>query len=705
VTASYWDKETSHQNSSDGGIGKTTAEMKTRSTFTLSGWDFTSTWCIIEGVTYPLFRYQDTESPTANAGLDQTVDKGAQVSFDGGGSTDDIGVANYTWMFTDGGAVTLHGVRPAHQFNDLGMFEVTLNVTDVLGNWDTDSMTVTVSDLTAPDADAGQDQTVDEETVVTFDGGGSSDNVGVVNFTWSFIDRTLVTIYGIQPSYRFDNPGAFVVTLNVTDAAGRWDTDAVTITVNDITPPMAVAGPDQTVGEGTLATFDGSGSSDNVGIVDYIWTFVDGAPVTLIGIGPTYQFDHPGIFLVTLAVMDAAGAWDNDTLTVIVNDLTAPSADAGPDQVVDEGTLVAFNGSGSTDNVGIADHMWTFVDGAPVVLHGARPTYQFDHPGACVVTLNVTDAAGNTDTDTMTVTVNDVTAPVAEAGPDLTIEAGTRVMFDGNGSTDNVGVVNYTWTFSHGTVLYGVSPSFTFKVPGVYTAILRVSDAVGLWHEDTLALTVNDITPPLADAGPDRMVPVLTSVSLNGSLSSDNGVIWRYLWTITYGGMPHTLEGVKVPFTFSKGGVYEVVLTVTDRSGNLDNDTVVITVVDTGRVTGTVLDGDGRPVGGATIEIVASDDRTYKTSTAANGSFAVDVPHGAITWRISKESYRTISGSSSVNAMDETELDISDQPLVKEDGVGPSGASFMILAVIVVLLVVGDALFILMRRSKRGPKG
>jgi len=368
---------------------------------------------------------------------------------------------------------------------------------------------------------------------------------------------------------------------------------------------------------------------------------------------------------------------------------------------------VAFNGSSSADNVGIADHAWTFVDGAQVVLHGARPTYQFDHPGTFVVTLNVTDAAGNTDTDTMTVTVNDVTAPVAEAGPDLTIEAGTRVTFDGNGSTDNVGVVNYTWTFNHGTdgtVLYGVSPSFTFKVPGVYSAILRVTDAVGLWHEDTLILTVNDITPPVADAGPDRMVPVLTSVSLNGSLSSDNGGIWRYLWTITYGEMSNTLEGVKVLYSFSKGGIYEVILTVTDRSGNLDNDTVVITVVDKGWVTGAVIDTDGKSVKGAVIKIVASDGKLYSTTTAANGSFAMDIYYGAFTWRISKESYRTISGSSSVNAMNETELDLSDKPMVKEDRAGSSISSLMMLAVIMILLVVGDALFILMRRRKRGPE-
>ncbi len=51
ITSCYWDTETSGMATSDGGIGKTTAEMKKQSTFT--GWDFTSIWFIVEDVTYP----------------------------------------------------------------------------------------------------------------------------------------------------------------------------------------------------------------------------------------------------------------------------------------------------------------------------------------------------------------------------------------------------------------------------------------------------------------------------------------------------------------------------------------------------------------------------------------------------------------------------------------------------------------------------
>jgi hypothetical protein len=61
VTNSFWDTQTSGQATSAGGagaVGRTTAQMKTLSTFTGAGWDFVDTWQIFQGVTYPHFQYQ-----------------------------------------------------------------------------------------------------------------------------------------------------------------------------------------------------------------------------------------------------------------------------------------------------------------------------------------------------------------------------------------------------------------------------------------------------------------------------------------------------------------------------------------------------------------------------------------------------------------------------------------------------------------------
>jgi hypothetical protein len=56
VTDCFWDIQTSGQATSDGGTGKTTAEMQTASTFLEAGWDFVNVWGIGENQTYPYLR-------------------------------------------------------------------------------------------------------------------------------------------------------------------------------------------------------------------------------------------------------------------------------------------------------------------------------------------------------------------------------------------------------------------------------------------------------------------------------------------------------------------------------------------------------------------------------------------------------------------------------------------------------------------------
>ncbi len=57
ISNCFWDTQTSGQATSDGGTGKTTAQMKTKATFTDAGWDFVTIWGIVTGVNdgYPSF--------------------------------------------------------------------------------------------------------------------------------------------------------------------------------------------------------------------------------------------------------------------------------------------------------------------------------------------------------------------------------------------------------------------------------------------------------------------------------------------------------------------------------------------------------------------------------------------------------------------------------------------------------------------------
>ncbi len=91
----------------------------------------------------------DATPPLANAGLDSTVHSTGAARLDGSASTDDVGVVAWTWTLEDAGTDhTLHGAVAYFPFTKAGAHNVTLNVTDAAGNWDTDTAVITV--LTPP---------------------------------------------------------------------------------------------------------------------------------------------------------------------------------------------------------------------------------------------------------------------------------------------------------------------------------------------------------------------------------------------------------------------------------------------------------------------------------------------------------------------------------------------------------------------------
>jgi len=89
----------------------------------------------------------------------------------------------------------------------------------------------------------------------------------------------------------------------------------------------------------------------------------------------------------------------------------------------------------------------------------------------------------------------DMTPPVADAGPEQTVNVETTVNFDAGDSTDNLGVVSYEWDFGDGTTGTGKTTTHTYKETGTYTVTLEVKDAAE--NIDMTSITVSVQPPPI----------------------------------------------------------------------------------------------------------------------------------------------------------------------------------------------------------------
>ena len=528
----------------------------------------------------------DTTAPTADAGSKVSGAQGASVSFDASSSTDAGTIASYQWDFDGDWATDATGASASHTYDEAGTYTAEVVVTDAAGNVGVDTRSVTVTDSESPVANAGSNATSDEDTSVRLTASRSTDNVGITSYEWDFDGDGSTDATGESATHRFSDPGTYTVTLTVTDAAGNTATDTLTATVLDTTAPVADAGGDLTADEDDPVTFDASASTDNGNVVSYEWDVDSDGTTDLTGVSPTHTWDSPGTKTVTLTVTDDDGNSHTDTISVAVADTTAPSADAGSDRTVAVGQSVSFDASGSSDNDGIARYDWDFQRDGSNDATGETVSHTYTETGTYQVRLQVRDDSGNTGNDVITVTVADMTAPVADAGADQSVELNASVTLDGGASSDDTNVTGYTWDVDGdgSTDAIGVSPTHRFTSLGEHTVRLTVSDAAGNEGTDTVTVTVADTTAPTLNLGRNLSADENQPVTLDGSSAADNGQIAAYAWEVDGDGVTDA-TGPRPNYTFNSGGTYTVELTVTDAAGNEVTDTITVAVAETyGRV-------------------------------------------------------------------------------------------------------------------------
>jgi hypothetical protein len=234
-------------------------------------------------------------------------------------------------------------------------------------------------------------------------------------------------------------------------------------------PPIADAGhsrPDQTVNEGSLVTLDGSASHDPDGDpITFAWTQMSGPSVQLSSANQAKtSFTAPSnlqadtTISFKLTVTDSSGLSNFDTVSILVRHTatpppppteTAPIAVVGPDQTLNESSVVTLDGSASHDPDGDPiTFAWDQTSGPPVQLSNpnqAKTNFtapsNLQEDATMFFKLTVTDKTGLSDSMVQKITVKRSTSPPPppENGTEqiYTAKPGGRVLTKMNPSGGN----------------------------------------------------------------------------------------------------------------------------------------------------------------------------------------------------------------------------------------------------------------------------
>lgn len=382
--------------------------------------------------------------------------------------------------------------------------------------------------------------------------------------------------------------------------------------------PVAKAGDDSTIIlPSSSIVLNGNNSYDPDGtIVKYYWQQVSGPGNAVIAkpnqaVSDISQLLNPGTYRFRLIVTDNSGGTSSDLIDIVMQPANNenPYADAGADQVLQlPQTSVILSAASSIDTDGtIATYQWQQLD-APRATVIQNPENEvtsvsgLTFPGVYIFRLTVVDNQGASSFDEVKITVleDPNEQPVANAGAGIVIQQPiSNASLSGAASYDTDGeIITYKWQFLDGPVTpVIVSPNSMntsisgLTMDGIYRFELEATDDDGSMNTaitDIVVLPLSSNTPPVARTGADHIIqlPVTNSI-LSGTSSSDlDGMLVSFEWTQLSGPVNSVINSPTAAQTAVTGltisGVYQYQLKVTDNNGSTAQDTMLITVLNSG---------------------------------------------------------------------------------------------------------------------------
>ncbi|XP_071142382.1 dyslexia-associated protein KIAA0319-like protein isoform X15 [Mytilus edulis] len=358
------------------------------------------------------------------------------------------------------------------------------------------------------------------------DGSDSKDDDKIVKYHWEEKsgplqgqqlqdDTAMLTLKDLAP-------GVYMFELTVTDSDGASNSTVANVTVIKETdyPPKANAGSDVIIHlPQNSVILNGNLSTDDKGIAEYEWIKAADDKLTADMTGVRTEFLHlsnlqEGDYTFTLKVTDAAKQTSSAEVHVFVKpDVNhPPKADAGGTKTIYlplDG--IVLDASNSTDDKGITQYNWEQIPG----VGGSKLDIKDPKSavtkatgevkvGKYIFVLTVKDVEGTSSVINHIINVKEHpnSKPVANAGEDQILMLPIDIVkLDGSKSSDDKGIVKYSWTrdptsLAAGDPLNGSDHKAVLQlvnmVSGRYTFKLTVLDAEGLSSSDSASVLIRD---------------------------------------------------------------------------------------------------------------------------------------------------------------------------------------------------------------------
>jgi len=513
-------------------------------------------------------------------------------------------------------------ISPSIDFSNFTPLTFKLTADDGFGGVGSDSATVYPYHALLTNRlisiDAGPLQTVREGETVTMDVTGETLNGKPISYSWVQLigsPVSLSTFVGDQVRFiapDLEGVNSELLSFQVTgySAGNGWASDIAMVRVLPFNgPPIADAGPDQTVGQNVFVNLEGSGTDPDDTKLKFKWSQKSGSQVTL------YQRSFEDVYFVSpfidgesvdlvfeLRVFDSDLNYDTDDVTITVSKQNhPPKANAGPDRKIISDSQVTVTGFGVDPDGDEITYSWKQISGDKVSFDGSEARISFTAPTVTsgetkrvILQLTVTDTLEQSDTDRLTlIVVPENNKPIVDAGPDQVVDENTiGSVFCSAFDAEN-DPLTYTWTANSSDFLIHnpSNPSTTFTAPSVVNSkqvelTCSVSDGTVTASDSLIVMVQNTLSLDIvANAGPDQIVNEKVKITLDGSQSFDpENQPLSYIWTQTSGEavMINSENSVMTSFTSPTVANNEIKilvfeLMVYDDNGREAFDTVVIT--------------------------------------------------------------------------------------------------------------------------------